>query len=145
MGADEVGILEALRANRREVVDPAIAEHKGRIVKTTGDGILVEFASAVDAVTCAIAIQEKIEGRSASGAEPRTRFRIGINVGESLSTATTSSVMVLTLRRVSKMSASRAVFTSLAMSLSKSRARLDRSAAALLLFSHRCSLTVSRL
>jgi TolB-like protein/class 3 adenylate cyclase/Tfp pilus assembly protein PilF len=82
MGADEVGTLEALKAHRREVVDPAIAEHKGRIVKTTGDGILVEFASAVDAVTCAIAIQGKIAERSASGAEPRIIFRIGINVGD---------------------------------------------------------------
>ena len=62
MGADEVG-LEALKAIRREIVDPAIAEHKGRIVKTTGDGLLVEFASAVDAVTCAMAVQEKMAGR----------------------------------------------------------------------------------
>jgi adenylate cyclase len=77
-----VGTLEALKANRREVVDPAIAEHRGRIVKTTGDGILVEFASAADTVTCAIAIQEEMAERSASGAEPRIRFRIGINVGD---------------------------------------------------------------
>ena len=82
MGVDEVGTLDALKARRREVVDPAIAEHKGRIVKTTGDGMLVEFASTVDAVTCAIAIQEKMAERSASGPEPRIRFRIGINVGE---------------------------------------------------------------
>ena len=82
MGADEVGTLEALKAHRREVVDPAIAEHKGRIVKTTGDGVLVEFSSAVDAVTCAMAIQEKMAERSASGAEPRIMFRIGINVGD---------------------------------------------------------------
>jgi TolB-like protein/class 3 adenylate cyclase len=83
MGADEVGTLEALKVSRREVVDPAIAKHKGRIVKTTGDGMLVEFASAVDAVTCAVAIQEKMAERSASGgAEPRIRFRVGINVGD---------------------------------------------------------------
>jgi Adenylate and Guanylate cyclase catalytic domain len=82
MGLDEVGTLETLKAHRREVVDPAVAEHKGRIVKTTGDGMLVEFASTVDAVTCAIAIQEKMAERSASGPEPRIRFRIGINVGE---------------------------------------------------------------
>jgi adenylate cyclase len=82
MGADEVGTLEALKAHRREVVDPTIAEHKGRIVKTTGDGMLVEFASAVDAVTCAIAIQEMMAERNASGTEPRIRFRIGINVGD---------------------------------------------------------------
>jgi adenylate cyclase len=56
MGADEVGTLAALKAHRREIIDPAIAAHKGRIVKTTGDGMLVEFASAVDAVTCAVAL-----------------------------------------------------------------------------------------
>src|SRR5262245_10476379 len=82
MGLDEVGTLETLKAHRREVVDPAIAEHKGRIVKTTGDGMLVEFASTVDAVTCAVAIQQKMAERSASGPEPRIQFRIGINVGE---------------------------------------------------------------
>jgi adenylate cyclase len=60
MGADEVGTLAALKAHRREVVDPAIAQHHGRIVKTTGDGMLVEFASAVDAVTCAVEVQEKM-------------------------------------------------------------------------------------
>src|SRR5258708_3145587 len=54
MGADEVGTLAALKAHRRQIVDPAIAASKGRIVQTTGDGMLVEFASAVDAVTCAM-------------------------------------------------------------------------------------------
>lgn len=77
MGADEVGTLEAPKAIRREIVDPAIAEHKGRIVKTTGDGLLVEFASAVDAVTCAMAVQEKMAGR-----EGQIAFRIGINIGD---------------------------------------------------------------
>ncbi|MHC2621652.1 adenylate cyclase [Bradyrhizobium huanghuaihaiense] len=80
MGADEVGTLEALKAIRREIVDPAIAEHKGRIVKTTGDGLLVEFASAVDAVTCAVAVQEKMAGR-----EAQIAFRIGINIGDIIS------------------------------------------------------------
>jgi adenylate cyclase len=82
MGADEVGTLAALKAHRREVVDPAIAAHKGRIVKTTGDGMLVEFASAVDAVTCAVEVQEKMAERVASGAAPRILFRVGINVGD---------------------------------------------------------------
>jgi adenylate cyclase len=77
MAADEVGTLEVLKAARREVVDPSIAEHKGRIVKTTGDGMLVEFASAVDAVTCAMAVQEKMAARGGDIA-----FRIGINVGD---------------------------------------------------------------
>ncbi len=82
MGADEVGTLTALKAHRREVVDPAIAAHKGRIVKTTGDGMLVEFASAVDAVTCAILIQEKMAERNSAGSEPHVVFRVGINVGD---------------------------------------------------------------
>ena len=60
MGIDEVGTLNALKAHRRERVDPAIARHNGRIVKTTGDGLLVEFASVVDAVGCAVAIQRAI-------------------------------------------------------------------------------------
>src|SRR5215471_8870603 len=77
MAADEVGTLAALKGCRREVVDPAIAEHHGRIVKTTGDGMLVEFASAVDAVTCAMAVQEKMAARGGQIA-----FRIGINVGD---------------------------------------------------------------
>jgi adenylate cyclase len=82
MGADEQGTLAQLKASRKSVVDPAIAEHKGRIVKTTGDGMLVEFASSVDAVTCAVAVQEKMAERGASGTEPRIVFRIGINVGD---------------------------------------------------------------
>ena len=60
MGADEEGTLERLKALRRDLLDPKIAEHHGRIVKTTGDGMLVEFASAVDAVACAVAVQEKM-------------------------------------------------------------------------------------
>ena len=82
MGTDEVGTLAALKAHRREIVDPAIAAHKGRIVKTTGDGMLVEFASAVDAVTCAVAVQEKMAARTTEGTEPRIQFRFGINVGD---------------------------------------------------------------
>src|SRR5256884_7525196 len=67
MGADEEGTLAALKAHRREVVDPAIATHKGRIVKTTGDGMLVEFASVVDAVTCAVSMQEKMAAHATTG------------------------------------------------------------------------------
>ena len=80
MGADEVGTLAVLKALRREIVDPAIAAHKGRIVKTTGDGMLVEFASAVDAVTCAVAIQQKVADKTGEG--PRIQFRVGINIGD---------------------------------------------------------------
>ena len=58
MGADEEGTLARLRAHRRELIDPKIAVHKGRIVKTTGDGLLVEFSSVVEAVACAVAVQK---------------------------------------------------------------------------------------
>jgi adenylate cyclase len=81
MGADEVGTVAALRALRRELVDPAVAAHKGRIVKTTGDGMLVEFASAVDAVTCAMEVQTKMSERK-DGSTSEIRFRIGINIGD---------------------------------------------------------------
>ncbi len=77
MAANEVGTLAALKACRREVVDPQIAAHNGRIVKTTGDGMLVEFASAVDAVTCAMTVQEAMAARGGA-----LSFRIGINVGD---------------------------------------------------------------
>ena len=83
MGQDEVGTLRALKAHRRELVDPTIARHHGRIVKTTGDGMLVEFASIVDAVGCAVSIQRGMIGRNE--AMPHDRqivFRIGINVGD---------------------------------------------------------------
>jgi class 3 adenylate cyclase/pimeloyl-ACP methyl ester carboxylesterase len=83
MNIDEVRTLEALKAHRRELVDPAIAAHHGRIVKTTGDGALVEFASVVDAVGCAVVIQRGMVSRNASVAEDlRIVFRIGINVGD---------------------------------------------------------------
>ena len=83
MGVDEEGTLAALKASRRELIDPKIAEHHGRIVKTTGDGALVEFASAVDAVRCAMEIQRAIAERNADIAEDhRIEFRIGINVGD---------------------------------------------------------------
>jgi len=83
MGADEVGTLNSLKAHRRDLIDPVIAGHRGRIVKTTGDGLLVEFASVVDAVICAVAIQLGMFGRNAKEAEDkRIVFRIGINVGD---------------------------------------------------------------
>lgn len=82
MGFDEVGTLAALNACRREIVDPAIALHHGRIVKTTGDGMLVEFGSVVDAVNCAMSVQEKMAQRAADGSGPRIQFRVGINIGD---------------------------------------------------------------
>ena len=83
MGADEEDTLAALKTHRRELIDPKIAEHRGRIVKTTGDGVLVEFASAVDAVRCAMEIQRSMAERNAAVPEERRiEFRIGINVGD---------------------------------------------------------------
>jgi len=83
MGINEEGTLAALKTHQRELIDPKIAEHRGRIVKTTGDGALVEFASAVDAVRCAVEIQRAMSERSAAIPEDRRiDFRIGINVGD---------------------------------------------------------------
>jgi adenylate cyclase len=83
MGADEEGTLERLKALRREVVDPNIQEHRGRIVKTTGDGMLVEFPSVIDAVRCAVEVQRAMIDRNAETPEDqRITFRIGINLGD---------------------------------------------------------------
>jgi adenylate cyclase len=85
MGKDEEGTLAALKACRRELTDPKVAEHHGRIVKTTGDGALAEFASAVDAVRCAIEIQQGMaERNTAIPVDCRIEFRIGLNVGDVL-------------------------------------------------------------
>lgn len=81
MGTDEVGPLASLKAVWREIFDPAITFHKRRIVKTTGDGMLVEFASAVDAVTCAVSLQDRMAERTGDAALG-IAFRIGINVGD---------------------------------------------------------------
>jgi len=83
MGADEEGTLAALKTLRREVADPKIKEHRGRIVNTTGDGLLGEFASVVDAVRCAVEVQREMAARNAGvRAERRIHFRIGINLGD---------------------------------------------------------------
>ncbi len=83
MGADEDGTLTALTAHCSELIDPAVAEHAGRIVKTTGDGLLVEFASVVDAVRCAVKIQRGMaERNSAVPQDRRLAFRIGVNLGD---------------------------------------------------------------
>jgi adenylate cyclase len=83
MGSDEEGTLAALRDARRGVGDPKIREHRGRIVKTSGDGLLVEFASVVDAVRCAVEIQREMQSRNIYiPNERRLQFRMGINVGD---------------------------------------------------------------
>src|SRR5215467_13130496 len=83
MGLDEEGTLERLKAHRRELLDPKIAEHRGRIVKTTDDGLLVEFASVVDAVRCAVDVQsEMTERNTGMSLDTCIEFRIGINLGD---------------------------------------------------------------
>jgi TolB-like protein/class 3 adenylate cyclase/tetratricopeptide (TPR) repeat protein len=83
VGADEAGTLARVKAHRKELAEPVIAEHHGRVVKLTGDGALVEFASAVDAVECAVALQAGMAEREAAEPEERSiRYRIGINIGD---------------------------------------------------------------
>jgi adenylate cyclase len=83
MGTDEEGTLAVLKSHRRELIDPLIDQHRGRIFKTTGDGMLIEFASVVDAVRYAILVQQGMEDRNAGRSESqRMRFRIGINLGD---------------------------------------------------------------
>jgi TolB-like protein/class 3 adenylate cyclase/Tfp pilus assembly protein PilF len=83
MGADEEGTHQRLRAHLRQMVDPKIAEHHGRTVKNTGDGMLVEFSSVVDAVRCAVEIQRGMIDREPDVAEDRRiRFRMGVNLGD---------------------------------------------------------------
>ena len=86
MGVDEEGTLRQLKTHRKELIDPKITEHRGRIVKTTGDGVLVEFVSVVDAVRCAVDIQRGMVERNAEvPADRRVEFRVGINVGDIIS------------------------------------------------------------
>jgi class 3 adenylate cyclase len=83
MGLDEAGTLARLRAHRRELIDPEIAEHRGRIVKTTGDGLLIEFPSVVEAVACAVAVQRGMAERNTPVPEDqRIVFRVGVNLGD---------------------------------------------------------------
>src|SRR3954451_17854199 len=82
VGEDEEGTLAALNAIRRELGDPKVKEHRGRIVKTTGDGTLAEFASVVDAVRCAVETQRAMADRNTdTPQDQRITFRIGINLG----------------------------------------------------------------
>jgi adenylate cyclase len=83
IGGDEVGTLARLKSHRRELIDPKIAEHKGRIVKTTGDGLLIEFPSVVEAVSCAVAVQRGMSVRNATTPEHQhMQFRMGLNLGD---------------------------------------------------------------
>jgi adenylate cyclase len=91
IGEDEEGTLNRLRCIRTEVIDPKINEHHGRLVKTTGDGSLVEFGSVVDALRCAVEIQQSMAERN-TGPADRIEFRIGINVGDIVRMATFSAM-----------------------------------------------------
>src|SRR5688572_23331034 len=85
MERDEQGTLERLKIHRKELVEPLVAEHRGRVVNQVGDSALCEFASVVDAVACAVAIQEGMAGRERDVPEAeRIRFRIGVNLGDVL-------------------------------------------------------------
>ncbi|MGH7090555.1 MAG: adenylate/guanylate cyclase domain-containing protein [Stellaceae bacterium] len=82
-GADEEGTIARLRALRHELIDPAIAAHRGRVVKRTGDGLIIEFASVVDALRCAVEVQQAMQPRNAGlGPEQRIEFRVGLHVGD---------------------------------------------------------------
>jgi class 3 adenylate cyclase len=86
VGADEAGTLRAMNAHRRELIDPTIASHRGRFVRTTGDGLILEFASAVDAVRCAVDVQRGMAERNETvPPDKRIEYRIGINVGDIVS------------------------------------------------------------
>src|SRR6201993_2480008 len=83
IGSDEEGTLNRLRSIRAELIDPKITEHRGRIVKTTGDGLLVEFSSVVDALRCATQWQKEMETRNAAmTGDNRIEFRIGVHQGD---------------------------------------------------------------
>src|ERR1700694_4094382 len=82
IGADEEGTLNRLRSIRAEIIDPKITEHRGRIVKTTGDGLLVEFTSVVDALRCASEWQRGIAVRNGGIPDDRIEFRIGVHQGD---------------------------------------------------------------
>src|SRR5215469_6775453 len=83
MGADEEGTHRRLRGHLRDLVDPKIKEHRGRIVKNTGDGLLAEFSSVIDAVRCGVEIQRAMADRNAETVEDRrVTFRVGINLGD---------------------------------------------------------------
>jgi class 3 adenylate cyclase len=83
MGADEVGTLERLKALRKDLVQPCITQRRGRIVKLMGDGLLAEFPSAVEAVQCAVNIQQQMPSRETDMPdERRIRLRVGVNIGD---------------------------------------------------------------
>ena len=84
VGDDEEGTLARLRTLRRELIDPEIAAHRGRLVHVAGDGLLIEFASTIDAVRCAVAVQRSMAATAAGPPEQRIQYRVGLHVGDVL-------------------------------------------------------------
>ena len=124
MGIDEEGTLARLKAVRKALVDPTIAEHRGRIVKTTGDGMLVEFASAVDAARCAVEVQCRMAEQNADVPQDiRITFRIGIHVGDIIIDENDIFGDGVNVAARVENESSRAVFTSPGMPSSRSEAR----------------------
>ena len=124
MGADEEGTLARLKAVRKGIVDPAITSYRGHIVKTTGDGMLVEFASAVDAVRHAVEVQRCMAQQNAAAPQnERIEFRIGFTSVMSFSMTTTSSAMASTLLPDLRASLTRAGSAFLMMPIGRSGAR----------------------
>ena len=122
VGADEAGTIARLKALRKEFIEPKIAEHHGRVVKLMGDGALVEFASVVDAVECAVAIQNGVAERQAAVPEDRRiAFRIGINLGDIIVEDGDISATASTSPRAWRPSPSRAASASPATSTTRSR------------------------
>ena len=116
IGADEEGTLAQLKAFRKTLVDPTIAKHRGRIVKTTGDGMLVEFASAVDAARCAVEVQRGMADENTEIPRPSGSSSASASIWEtSSSTTTISSAMASILQRGSKASLCREAFRSLVL------------------------------
>ena len=102
IGADEEGTLASLKAVRVEVIDPAVAPQNGRIVKTTGDGLLVEFVSTIDALRCAGAVQARMaERNTALAPDRRIELRIGIHQGDIVAEDGASSIWVAVFREIS--------------------------------------------
>ena len=125
IGIDEEGTLARLKALRKTLFDPKIAEHHGRIVKNTGDGALVEFASVVDAVRCADEIQRGVAEQNIDVPQvKRIEFRIGIHVGDIIIADDVSLVMGSILQCVSKGSQSRVGFAFPTMLTGRFGARL---------------------
>jgi class 3 adenylate cyclase len=122
VGADEAGTIARLKALRKEFIEPLVAEYRGRVVKLVGDGALVEFASAVDAVECAVAVQNGVAERQAAEPEDRRiQFRIGINVGDIIVEDAISWATASTSPRASRASPSPAASASPATSTTRSR------------------------